>query len=317
MTLLEQVNRKAACELVPLGVQLDLTHRCHQRCRHCYLPEAWRRGGGPGPELSTARVKDVLDQLAAAGTFLMTITGGEVFLRPDIFAILEHARRLDFSISLMTTGTLIDRDGLKFLKDLGLHGLLVTLFGLHAPVHDGITGVNGSWEKVMQTVRMGKELGVPMVLNCIAFPINASELRPIRQFARQADIPLRLDYLLMPRWDGQPHASDLVLTPQEKSRILEELEEEGEQTTDPTDGCAHSDLPKGGCGAGWRFCYITPIGEVWPCIDIPVPCGRLTGNGEQLFEAIWRDSPVLKKLRPIMTAPKEQGMLCKVYQNYI
>lgn len=312
LKLHEEAKIKAARNLVPLTVHFDLTYRCHQRCLHCYIPEAWRRGEGPGPELTTAQVKSILDQLAAAGTFFLAFSGGEVFLRPDLFPILDQARRLNFSISLMTSGSRgLDQEGLRFLKDLGLHGLIVTVFALKASVHDGITGLNGSWERVMQTLRRGKELGLTMVMNCIAFPLNSGELRPLKQWARQEGIPLRLDTVLNPRWDGQPHKPGLVLTPQERTRILDLVEEAEDQSP----SCELLEMYVGGCGAGWQLCYITPTGEVRPCLEIPVSCGQL--NGKQNFAEMWHESPVFQKLRPVMAAPQEEVMLCKVYRNYL
>ncbi|MBM4284566.1 MAG: radical SAM protein [Deltaproteobacteria bacterium] len=105
MAVLDHVYQKAREHLIPLSVHFDLTYRCHQRCIHCYIPEAWRRGEGPGPELTTHQIKNILDQLADAGTFFLTFSGGEIFLREDFFEILCYARDLNFSISLMTSGT--------------------------------------------------------------------------------------------------------------------------------------------------------------------------------------------------------------------
>ena len=39
-------------------------------------------------------VEEVLDQLAAAGTLFLTLSGGELLLRKDFFPLLAHARRL-------------------------------------------------------------------------------------------------------------------------------------------------------------------------------------------------------------------------------
>ena len=47
--------------------------------------------------MTTAEIKDLLDQLAAAGVFFLVFSGGEVFLRRDFFELLEHARSLLFS----------------------------------------------------------------------------------------------------------------------------------------------------------------------------------------------------------------------------
>lgn len=96
MALIDQIYQKAQSKKIPLAIQFDLTYRCHQSCLHCYLPETWRRGEGPGPELSTLQVQAILTQLAAAGTLFLSFSGGEIFLRPDLWTILEEARNLNF-----------------------------------------------------------------------------------------------------------------------------------------------------------------------------------------------------------------------------
>ena len=60
---------------MPLGAQLDVTYRCNERCVHCYLDH------DDHGEMTTAEITNVLDQLAAAGTFFLTLSGGEVLMR--------------------------------------------------------------------------------------------------------------------------------------------------------------------------------------------------------------------------------------------
>lgn len=128
MKTLDRAFARAKEALIPLSVHFDLTYRCHQRCIHCYLPGAWRQGQGPGPELTTAQVKKILDQLAAAGTFFITFSGGEIFLRPDCFSILEYARSLNFSMSVFTSGTFgLDPGRIKYLARMGIEGIYFSL----------------------------------------------------------------------------------------------------------------------------------------------------------------------------------------------
>ena len=68
---------------MPIAVHLDVTYRCNERCVHCYLDH------DDHGEMTTAEIKDTLDQLADAGVFFLTFSGGEVFLRRDFFEILE------------------------------------------------------------------------------------------------------------------------------------------------------------------------------------------------------------------------------------
>ncbi len=87
--LLQEMTEKAQRLNIPFSVQLDLTYRCNERCVHCYLDH------DDHGEMTTAEIKHLLDQMAEAGVFILTLSGGEIFLRKDFFELLEHARRLD------------------------------------------------------------------------------------------------------------------------------------------------------------------------------------------------------------------------------
>ena len=99
--LLQEMSARAQKLNIPLSVQLDLTYRCNERCVHCYLDH------DDHGEMTTAEIKHLLDEMADAGVFILTLSGGEIFLRKDFFEILEHARRLMFCVKLKTNAVLI------------------------------------------------------------------------------------------------------------------------------------------------------------------------------------------------------------------
>ncbi len=303
MGALDRFFRKAQERHHPLSVHFDLTYRCHQRCIHCYLPEAWRRGQGPGPELDTSQIKNILDQLAAAGTFFLTFSGGEIFLRPDLFAILEYARPLNFCLSLMTSASLpLEKGRLRDLKSLGVQVLLVSLHSLESGLHDRITGVSGSWDRVQRNIAACRREGLQVIVNCMALGLNYRSLPALKAYAAKADLPLRLDDNLSPRWDGKPHPAGLGLSPGEKKWLKQEVgSENGNGAREP--GTVPSGPEKGGCSAGSSRGYINPQGELWPCLELPWPCGRLTQGTE--FARLWQESPVLNWLRPILSKDRE------------
>ena len=102
--LLEEMTEKALARNIPLSVQLDLTYRCNERCVHCYLDH------DDHGEMTTAEIKHLLDEMAEAGVFILTLSGGEIFLRKDFFEILEYARRkLMFCVKLKTNAILDSR----------------------------------------------------------------------------------------------------------------------------------------------------------------------------------------------------------------
>ena len=111
--LMQEVTIRALQHNVPLNAQLDLTYRCNERCVHCYLDH---RDHG---EMTTAEIKHLLEDMAQAGVFILTLSGGEIFVRKDIFEIIEHARRLMFCVRLKTNATLIGDHEAMRLRDIG------------------------------------------------------------------------------------------------------------------------------------------------------------------------------------------------------
>ena len=101
MSLMQEMGQRALDRGVPLSVQLDVTYRCNERCVHCYLDH------DDHGEMTTAEINDVLDQLAEAGVFFLTFSGGEVFMRMDFFEIVEYARSLMFCVKIKTNAFMI------------------------------------------------------------------------------------------------------------------------------------------------------------------------------------------------------------------
>ena len=92
--LVAEMSAKALKLGIPISVQLDLTYRCNERCVHCYLDH------DDHGEMTTAEIKSLLDDMAAAGVFFLTVSGGEILMRRDFFEILEHAHARTFCIKL-------------------------------------------------------------------------------------------------------------------------------------------------------------------------------------------------------------------------
>src|SRR5205814_6939883 len=50
------------------------------------------------------------------------------------------------------------------------------------------------------------------------------------------------------------------------------------------------------CGAGHTSCYVSPYGDLYPCVQFPLPSGNVR---QQKFLDIWRDSSQLNDVRSI------------------
>src|SRR4030042_4370600 len=111
-----------------------LTERCNLRCKHCY------QSGSTGQEMSLPEVREVVSEVAEMLTEWeeqygitfspsFNITGGEPFLRDDIFEILGIIRGRDFDTYLLSNGVLIDRERARKISDLGVRGVQISIEG--------------------------------------------------------------------------------------------------------------------------------------------------------------------------------------------
>src|SRR3989441_8279621 len=185
MSLMQEMNERAAELGVPMGVHLDVTYRCNERCVHCYLDH------DDQGEMTTAEVKDVLEQLAEAGTFFLTLSGGEVLMRRDFFEILEHARRLLFNVRIKTNGVMIRTQEAQRLRELGVEQIQISIYSHRPEVHDAITKLPGSLKRTIKAIRFLKLQGLKVTMANVLMTANMFDHAGVQALAKELDVILR------------------------------------------------------------------------------------------------------------------------------
>jgi AdoMet-dependent heme synthase len=122
MTLMQEMSQRALELGVPMSVHFDITYRCNERCVHCYLDH------DDHGELTTAEIKGVLEELADAGAFFLTFSGGEVLMRRDFFELLAYARHLMFSVRVKTNAVMIGEAEARRMLELGVDQVQVSIY---------------------------------------------------------------------------------------------------------------------------------------------------------------------------------------------
>ena len=136
--LSERVVERTMARAIPLSVHVDLTMRCNEQCVHCYRVIEDRR------ELTTDEVKTLLADLARAGTLYLTFSGGEIFLRRDLFELIAEAKRLRFDLRLKSNALLITDERARCLRELGVRQVDVSIYSVDPARHDAVTRIPGS-----------------------------------------------------------------------------------------------------------------------------------------------------------------------------
>jgi MoaA/NifB/PqqE/SkfB family radical SAM enzyme len=157
---------------LPSEGHLDLTYRCNNNCRHCWLRIP---AGDPAGdrELSFDEIKTIVDQARALGTRRWTISGGEPFLRPDFPEIFDYLIERSVSYTLNTNGTLITPEIARLLKRKGAK--MIALYGATAKTYDHVTRHAGGFEKVMRGFRYLREAGAGFIVQLIPMRDNWRE----------------------------------------------------------------------------------------------------------------------------------------------
>jgi hypothetical protein len=89
-----------------LSVHWEVTHRCNERCQHCYL-DVLPPQRQPAGELTTAEGLALLDQMAALGVLYLSLSGGEIFVRRDWRELVAAAHARRFVLRIFTNGLAI------------------------------------------------------------------------------------------------------------------------------------------------------------------------------------------------------------------
>ena len=269
----------------------ELTYRCPEHCIHCYLEpssassvyESFRN-----TELTTEEIMNILDQLADMNVMCVTFTGGEPFLRPDIFEILEYARKKKFVIDIFSNGILLSDNDIAHLKKLQINCFHSSVYSHIPQKHDNITGVNGSFEKTIKTLRKLSENGIYVNIKSVLMEQNKTDFIPVAEFSKSIGATIQLISNVSPSKTGNCGLSCLNVRDDE---VLKRAFQYWNRLTgvEPQKDAPDDDTPI--CEAGRNSISINPYGIVTPCNAFEYEIGDLRKN--TVYD-IWHNSEKLK-----------------------
>jgi radical SAM protein with 4Fe4S-binding SPASM domain len=286
----EEVFRLARDRCIPLTVTLELTMRCNLRCVHCYNFDRAAPPPASGTPLADAEILDVIDQVRRAGALTLAFTGGEALTHPSLEAFAAHARERRMQVGLKTNGTRLDPARAARLAAAGCGSAQISLYGACAATHDAFTGSPGSFEATLAGIRAAREAGIAVALSFSLTRANAAEAGAMLALADRLGVPCAVDPQLTARYDGTTGPLDLRV---DRATLLALYRGPLRQMLPSP--CRSPDRGVQ-CNCARSVCGISAAGEVYPCIGAPVPAGNLR---ERSFEEIWRDSPVLNRIRAL------------------
>jgi radical SAM protein with 4Fe4S-binding SPASM domain len=188
---------------VPFSFDLEITARCNNDCRHCYinLPAGDREA--KKNELTIGQIGRIADQAVGLGALWCLITGGEPLLRedfPDIYLLLKKKGLL---VSVFTNACLLTPDHVELFKKYPPRDIEVTTYGATQGTYEKVTRRPGSYAAFRRGLDLLLQSNIKVRLKAMALRSNFHELPAMAAFCRQHTKDyFRFDPLLHLRFDG-------------------------------------------------------------------------------------------------------------------
>ncbi len=162
----------------------NCTQRCNLHCVHCYAHATEK--GSPG-ELDTAQAKSFIKDLADFQIPAILFSGGEPFIREDLFELIAFAREQGLRAIISTNGPLITPKVAQQLSKLGLAEVGISLDGMEA-TNDKMRGQPGAFNATIQGYRNCKAQGLRVSLRLTMTKHNFRDVPAIFDLVEKENI---------------------------------------------------------------------------------------------------------------------------------
>ncbi|MDX9993537.1 MAG: radical SAM protein [Anaerolineales bacterium] len=322
----------------PKHVDIAITGKCNLACQYCfYADEMVARG-----DLPTERWLAFFEELGSLGVMSVTLTGGEVFTRPDLFTLIDGIIANRMRYSLLSNGTLITEETLKQFE-IGkrrqrLDSIQISVDGSSAAVHD--LSRPKSFGRALRGLKLLKAAGYPVTVRVTINRHNVDDLENVaRLLLEEVGLPsfstneayacgatdrtedaviltpaqreqaMRVLTQLSEKYNNRIAAQAGPLVLARELKTMDEMMAEG-QTSRPGRGKLTS------CGGVFSKLAVNHDGTIVPChILSPVVLGRV---GQDSLQDLWLNHPDMLRLRQRQEIPLESLETCQgcAYQGF-
>jgi radical SAM protein with 4Fe4S-binding SPASM domain len=318
----------------PLKLNFCLTYWCQYRCKTCNI---WQRK--PTDELTTDEVITFIRQ--NPHITWVDLTGGEIFLRPDIDEILEAVvtgwRRLAL-LHFPTNGFLTDRivASARRIAGRGPGQTVITVsVDGDEELNDEIRGIKGGFSRQVATFNGLRSIpGITAVFGITLSRHNLGRFsETFDALARECpgltinDVHMNVAQVSAHYYDNDRVEEDAPDSANVRRDLIEYRALRGRPRSvqhlleDAYLGYLDKFLKTGltpmPCHALRASCFVDPWGVVYPCISYSRPVGRLRETGMRL-DPIWNAAATSELQREIWKGQCPQcWTACEAYQSIL
>ena len=163
----------------------NVTKACNLNCIHCYSQS--NTDTAPD-ELSTEQGRELLDDLSRFEVPVVLFSGGEPFLRKDLFELASYAREKGMRVVISTNGTMIDAEAAKELKKIDISYVGVSFDGT-LDTNDKFRQTKGAYNRALKGIRFCQDAGLKVGLRFTITKHNNDDIPAIFDLIKEENIP--------------------------------------------------------------------------------------------------------------------------------
>ena len=194
---------------LPMAGSFELTYRCNFDCVHCFQQDVREQ-----KEASTEAWLALVDQIADAGCFWLTLTGGEAIIHPGFTQIYERAIRRGLLVTVFSNGSTLSEKIIELFKRFPPRTIEVTLYGASSETYGKSTGRERNYELAMAGVKRAIAAGFDVQLKTIVFKETAGDFDAMQALAKELGRPFRYDTSIHATIGGSHKPSEHRLAPE-------------------------------------------------------------------------------------------------------
>lgn len=286
--------KRAAFKNIPVSGSFELTPRCSLNCKMCYIRMTPEEMKPFGTELTLSQWVHIARQARELGLTFLLLTGGEPFLRRDIFELMAELNSMGIIVDINSNGTLIDERLVGNLLKNPPSKVNITLYGASNETYQSLCGDGTAFDRVVRGIDLLTEAGILVCLNSTLSPDNAHEVEALNDFAVSRGLVLRTTgYVIPPSRRGTLENAYRVPACEAgelsfRSQLLyygDSVMRQRAVSQLVTEDCYHKSEEGISCLAGRSQFWVTWNGNLLPCGMLPTLSEKLS---EENFEESWQ-----------------------------
>ena len=282
--VISQISNEMYNQNILYRCHIDITGKCNYRCIHCYHPfEEYENIDG----LSLSNIEELFEKLYKLGTFVITISGGEPFIRKDLFEILKIGKKYGFIFQILTNGYFIDEKVMQELKKYNVFKLSFSYYG-SPESHYYITHNHLSRDKVMSAVDLCRKYNMKYEIKFILLAKNVNDFDDYVDLCHSLGTRILFEPSLIPKLNGDRSNFAGKLDFESYKKFMKEHLKyfyNDIDTAQYSDQCIN-------CSAGRYGLYCDYRGDIYPCVSYREYLGKWSD-----IENIWNNSSKLEEIR--------------------